>query len=104
MLSAVAARGASSAGPIPVGAGIHTGIAFVGSLGSSETISDFTALGDVVNTTARLASLAAAGELLVSVAAEASSGVDPATHGERRTVEVRGREEALDVYVERPAA
>ena len=103
LLSAVAARGASSAGPIPVGAGIHTGIAFVGSLGSSETISDFTALGDVVNTTARLASLAAAGELLVSVAAEASSGVDPATHGERRTVEVRGREEALDVYVERPA-
>ena len=52
-----------------MGAGVHMGIAFVGTVGSSEEISDFTALGDPVNTTARLASLARAGELLVSVAA-----------------------------------
>ena len=36
---------ASSEGPIPVGAGVHIGIAFVGTVGSSEEISDFTALG-----------------------------------------------------------
>lgn len=88
---------ASEAGPIPVGAGVHTGVAYVGSLGSSEQISDFTALGDAVNTTARLASLAAAGELLVSVASADQAGLDT-TGLERRTVEVRGREATLDVY------
>jgi adenylate cyclase len=65
----------------PGGGGVHTGIAYVGSLGSSEQISDFTALGDSVNTTARL-------------------GLDP-TDLERRTVDVRGREVGLDVYTVR---
>lgn len=102
LLAAAAATSASSAGPIPVGAGVHTGIAYVGSIGSSEQISDFTALGDVVNTTARLASLAKAGELLVSVHAGDLSGPQgPST--ERRTVDVRGREAGLDVYVLHPA-
>jgi adenylate cyclase len=87
---------ASSAGPIPVGAGVHTGVAFVGTVGSSDEISDFTALGDPVNTTARLASLASAGELLVSVAAGERAGLDAGSH-ERRTVDVRGREAALDI-------
>ena len=94
---------ASPIGAIPVGAGVHTGIAYVGSLGSSEQISDFTALGDPVNTTARLASLAAAGELLVSLAASERAGLE-SRDLERRTVDVRGREEALDVYSMRPAA
>jgi adenylate cyclase len=93
--------GASSGDPIPVGAGVHTGVAYVGSFGSSGEISDFTALGDPVNTTARLASLAAAGELLVSVAASQQAGLD--TSGlERRTVDVRGRESSLDVFALHP--
>ena len=87
---------ASSEGPIPVGAGVHTGVAFVGTVGSSNEISDFTALGDPVNTTARLASLASAGELLVSVAAGEHAGLDIGSL-ERRTVDVRGREATLDV-------
>jgi adenylate cyclase len=92
-----AAKGdASSEGPIPVGAGVHMGVAFVGTVGSSDEISDFTALGDAVNTAARLASLASAGELLVSVAAAERAGSDSGS-GERRTVDVRGREAALDV-------
>src|SRR5690606_6627366 len=41
---------------IPVGAAVHTGVAFVGSVGEGG-ITDFTALGDAVNTTARLASV-----------------------------------------------
>ncbi len=69
--------------------------------GSSGEISDFTALGDVVNTTARLASLAAAGELLVSTASATHAGLDVGGL-EPRTVEVRGREASLDVYVLRP--
>jgi adenylate cyclase len=92
---------ASTEGPIPVGVGVHLGIAFVGTLGSSEEISDFTALGDTVNTSARLATLAGAGELLVSVAASERAGLD-ASSLERRTVEVRGREASLDVVVMRP--
>ena len=100
ILDAAGRPDASSSGPIPVGAGVHTGIAYVGSLGSSEQISDFTALGDPVNTTARLASLAAAGELLVSVAAGERAGLD-VTDLERRTVDVRGREAGLEVYVVR---
>lgn len=101
ILERAGGAGASSGGPIPVGAGVHTGIAYVGSLGSSEEISDFTALGDSVNTTARLASLAAAGELLVSVATSEQAGLD--TSGlERRTVDVRGRESSLDVFALHP--
>ena len=103
ILEAAGATTASPIGPIAVGAGVHTGIAYVGSLGSDDQISDFTALGDAVNTTARLASLAAAGELLVSVAASDRAGLD-ATGLERRTVDVRGREAELDVYSVRPAA
>jgi hypothetical protein len=63
---------------------------------------DFTALGDVVNTTARLASAAAAGELLVSVAAVEAAGSVP-SDAERRTPEARGREATVDLVVLRPA-
>jgi adenylate cyclase len=97
IIEATARSDASASGPIPVGGGVHTGMAYVGTLGSSEEISDFTALGDSVNTTARLASLAGPGELLVSLAAAEHASLD-ATGLDRRTVEVRGREATLDVY------
>jgi adenylate cyclase len=100
ILEAAGRKDASKSGAIPVGAGVHTGIAYVGILGSSEQISDFTALGDSVNTTARLASLAEAGELLVSVETSERAGLDPRDL-ERRTVDVRGREAGLDVYAVR---
>jgi adenylate cyclase len=103
LLAAAGRNDASPSGSIPVGAGIHTGIAYVGSLGSSEQISDFTALGDPVNTTARLASLARAGELLISVEAGERASLDT-TGLERRTVEVRGRDATLDVFADRPVA
>jgi adenylate cyclase len=97
LLATTSAPNATAAGPIPVGIGVHTGIAFVGTVGSSDEISDFTALGDTVNTTARLASLAGAAELLVSVAAADRASFDAAAL-ERRTVDVRGREAGLEVY------
>ena len=46
---------------VPLGAGVHTGTAFVGVVGSKDAF-DFTALGDRVNIAAHLASQAAAGE------------------------------------------
>ncbi len=87
--------------PIPVGAAVRTGEAYVGTTAPDGVINDFTALGDVVNTTARLASAAAAGELLVSVAAADAAG-DHASNAERRTLEVRGREATIDVVVLHP--
>ena len=92
---------ATASGPIPVGAGVHSGVAYVGSVGSSGEISDFTALGDVVNSTARLASLAGAGELLVSADTARRARV-AGDDLERRTVDVRGREKGLEVVVVRP--
>ena len=94
---------ATPMGPIPIGAGVHTGTAFVGPTGPEGLIDDFTALGDPVNTSARLASAAAAGELLVRVDAAEAAGTVPAD-AERRTLEVRGREATIDVLVLRPTA
>ena len=85
---------ASPSGPIPVGAAVHTGAAFVGSTGAEGVVSDFTALGDVVDTTARLASHAPAGELLVSVDAIRAADADSSAH-EHRTLAVRGRTEVV---------
>jgi adenylate cyclase len=50
---------------VPLGAGVHTGSAFVGIVGKGES-SDFTALGDPVNIAAHLASQAAIGEILLT--------------------------------------
>ena len=96
LLDAVGEADASPIGPIPVGAAVHTGEAFVGSTGAEGTVSDFTALGDVVNTTARLAGAAAAGELLVSVEAARAGGIDSPSL-EHRTLTVRGRSDAIEV-------
>jgi adenylate cyclase len=97
LLDAVGGADASASGPIPVGAAVHTGNAFVGSTGAGGTVTDFTALGDVVNITARLASEAAAGELLVSVtAAEAAGDLNSAAF-EHRTLNIRGRSDAVEV-------
>jgi adenylate cyclase len=84
--------------PIPVGTAVHTGEAFVGATGPGTTVEDFTALGDVVNITARLASAAMAGEVIVSMAAAETAGLTT-EHLERRTVEIRGRTEPIEVIV-----
>jgi adenylate cyclase len=85
-----------------VGAAVHTGEAFVGSTGSAGAVNDFTALGDVVNTTARLAAEAAAGEVLVSIEAAAAAKLDSAGL-EHRTLSVRGRSDAVHVVALRSA-
>lgn len=82
---------------LPVGAGVHTGTSFVGSVGEGDA-RDFTALGDTVNAASRLTGLAGAGELLISADAAAAAGLD--TSGlERRTLELRGRDQALEAWV-----
>jgi adenylate cyclase len=86
---------------IPVGTAVHTGEAFVGATRLGTTDDDFTALGDVVNLTERLASTAVAGEVIVSVAAAEAAGL-VTDDLERRTVEIRGRTDPIEVIVLRP--
>jgi adenylate cyclase len=50
---------------LPLGIGIDYGVASVGNVGSGE-VKDFTAIGDVVNTAARLQQCAKAGQLVMS--------------------------------------
>ena len=95
---------ADAGGPwIPVGVGVHTGTAFVGTVGSGDTVTDFTAMGDAVNVTARLASVAGAGEVLVTDAASHAAGWD-GQGAERRDLVLRGRSEPLPVTVLTAAA
>jgi adenylate cyclase len=81
---------------LPVGIGVHTGVAYIGSVGTGAV--ELTALGDVVNTTARLASAAAAGELLVTDAAATAAAFDTSSL-ERRALELKGKAEATRVSV-----
>jgi adenylate cyclase len=82
---------------IPVGAAVHTGLAFVGTVGEGDAF-DFTALGDPVNTAARMAASAGIGEILVSREAAKAAGLETAGL-ESRTLELRGRAETVDVWV-----
>ena len=87
----------SAAGPwVPIGAGVHTGVAFVGSVGDGG-VTDFTALGDAVNTAARVASMAGVGEALITRPAMERAGFDG--QHEWRHLELRGRAEPVDVAV-----
>jgi adenylate cyclase len=86
---------ADRGGPwVPVGAGVHTGPAWVGAVGEGAYVT-ITALGDSVNTTARLASAAQAGEILVTMAAAQAAALDSTL--ERRALELKGKHEVVDV-------
>lgn len=80
----------SADGPwVPLGAGVHTGTAFVGIVSSAEGTSEFTALGDPMNIAAHLAAQAATGEVLVTDAAATSSAL-PVAGLERRRLSLKG--------------
>ena len=91
---------AEEEGPwLPVGIGVHTGTAFVGTVGGAEgTVSDITALGDNMNVTARLASVAAPGEALISEVAYAAGGMDLGDL-ESRQLELKGKSEPISARV-----
>jgi adenylate cyclase len=84
---------------LAVGAGVHTGIAYVGTVeGASGVERDIAAVGDPVNTTARLASAARAGEVLISDAAIKSADFD-ATGLEVRHLDLKGKSQPFTVRV-----
>ncbi len=83
---------------VPVGVGIHTGIAWVGSIaGAKGDAADFTALGDNVNIAARLASVAAQGEVVMSEATFTAANVEEDL--EKRELELKGKSEPVPVRV-----
>ena len=89
-----------SGGPwVPVGVGIHTGRAWVGSIvGASGAGADFTALGDNVNIAARLASKAGPGEVLISEATCNAARME--NEGlEKRDLELKGKSELVSIRV-----
>ena len=79
---------------LPVGAGVHSGTVWFGAVGQGSRV-ELTALGDTVNTAARLASIAEAGEVLVSRAAADAAGLDPAL--ERSSLELKGKQLPTEV-------
>jgi adenylate cyclase len=82
---------------VPVGIGVSTGVAYVGSVGEGMD-TEMTAMGDLVNTTARLSSSAAAGEILVLIETARAAGLSLDAI-ERRTLELRGKAEPTEVAV-----
>jgi len=84
---------------VPIGVGIHTGIAWVGSIsGAGGDSMDFTALGDNVNIAARLASKAGAGEVLISEAVCNAANIDM-KELEKRELELKGKSDWVSVRV-----
>ena len=59
-----------AAGPwLPIGVGVHSGIAFVGSIGAADGAPyEFAALGETMNTGARLVAAAGAGDPVIGEA------------------------------------
>ena len=89
---------------LPVGVGVHTGVAFVGTvMGAEGSVDDITALGDNVNVAARLASMAAPGEALISEAACACADVNLGEVDQRK-LELKGRSEPILARVLRVSA
>ncbi|MEZ4300202.1 MAG: adenylate/guanylate cyclase domain-containing protein [Polyangiaceae bacterium] len=91
--------------PLGVGVGIHTGPLVAGYIGSSKALS-YTVIGDVANTSARLCSVALAGQIVVS---EDTYGKLDARFEveELRPAKVKGKEKPLRIFNvlrERPSA
>jgi adenylate cyclase len=96
LLAAMDAR-AGGAVALPVGVGVHTGLVFIGSVGSPESFTDFTALGDAVNTAARLASSAGGGEILISEATRAAADLDREAL-DKRLLDLKGKAAPFEAF------
>jgi adenylate cyclase len=86
----------SPEGPwLQIGAGVHTGMTWMAAIGEGKHPT-LTALGDPMNVAARLASLATAGEILVTMEAAraANLAVESLPH---QALQLKGKEQSTDV-------
>jgi adenylate cyclase len=88
----LAAAGYEEARPwVELGVGLDLGTAYVGNVGSGE-VKDFTAIGDVVNTAARLQAAAGSGEIVMSSRVHDRAG-ELAPAAEPRELSLKGKSE-----------
>jgi adenylate cyclase len=81
---------------VNLGAGIASGEEFVGNVGGGG-FKDFTAIGDVTNTGARLTSAAQAGEIVLDTATYAAVA-DDYPEAERELLQFKGKEAAVEAF------
>jgi adenylate cyclase len=82
--------------PLAVGIGIHTGPLVAGYIGSSKALS-YTVIGDVANTSARLCSVALAGQIVISETTQERLGGRFELE-ELQPAKVKGKEKPLRIF------
>jgi adenylate cyclase len=82
--------------PLAVGIGIHTGPLVAGYIGSSKALS-YTVIGDVANTSARLCSVALAGQIVISEDTQ-SALAGRFELEELQPAKVKGKEKPLRIF------
>ena len=85
---------------LAVGAGVSTGVAFVGNVGAAD-VNDFTVLGDVVNVASRLQGHASPGEVLLAERTFERLG-ETYQFVDERQLELKGKAGTTRVWVLRP--
>lgn len=83
---------------VPVGIGVHTGLAYVGAVGSKEGVNEIAVLGSAPNLAARLSSQAADGEVIVSEVAAAAAELT-SEDIESRQLDLKGIAQPVPVRV-----
>jgi adenylate cyclase len=86
--------------PLRFGVGVNFGVASIGNVRKGAQ-KDFTAVGDVVNTAARLQAAAGPNEIVVAEAVFKNL-TRPPDRAEFRCIQAKGKREALPVYVLAP--
>jgi adenylate cyclase len=82
---------------LQLGVGLDAGVAYVGNVGSGD-VKDFTALGDPVNTAARLQGAAKAGQIVMSERVYQEAG-SKFTNAKQVQLELKGKSEPVTARV-----
>jgi len=91
---------------VPVGIGVHTGLAYVGAVGTKQGVNEIAVLGNAANLAARLSAQAATGEVIASGATATQARLDAGTWignvrdvSEVKTLNLKGMKEPVSVRV-----